>query len=109
MVTGAFGWLGHKLVQRLISEKREIICLDFSKKNMKNTSKTLSGYKKLRIILGDIRESHKLVRELKGCDTVFNCAGLQHTKYTKDIYEVNRDGTAELLKASIKEVFLSIT
>jgi|TARA_Y100000310_G_scaffold38777_1_gene36286 nucleoside-diphosphate-sugar epimerase len=102
MVTGAFGWLGRTLIRQLMPQKREIVCVDFSEENTLKVPKFLKNYKKLKVVLGDIRNSNQFIKEFNGCDTVFNCAGLQHTKFTSDIYGVNRDGTANLLRSCIK-------
>ncbi|MBI2559313.1 NAD(P)-dependent oxidoreductase [Candidatus Woesearchaeota archaeon] len=102
MVTGGLGWLGSRLLQRLVSEKREIVCVDFFDASKSKLPKFLIGYKKFKIVAGDIRKSHEFIEEFKDCDAVFNIAGMQHPRFTGDIYTVNRDGPVSLLKSCIK-------
>lgn len=102
LVTGGLGWLGSRLIQKLIYEKREIVCVDFYDASKSNLPKFLRKYNKLKIVRGDIRKSHEFIEEFKDCDAVFNIAGVQHPRFTKDIYTVNRDGPISLLKSCIK-------
>lgn len=102
MVTGGLGWLGSRLLQRLVSKKREIVCVDFFDASKSKLPKFLIGHNKFKIVAGDIRKSHEFIEEFKDCDAVFNIAGMQHPRFTGDIYTVNRDGPVSLLKSCIK-------
>lgn len=102
MVIGAKGWLGHTLVGRLISEQREIIFVDYWRGNKPELPLDFKKYGKIRIVNADIRSLEGFDKELDGCKTVFNCAGMQHPIFTSDIYSVNRDGAANLLRKCIK-------
>lgn len=101
MVTGASGWLGQRLVRRLISQKKDIVYVDYWNGKPK-AQQFLDGYNKLKVICGDIRKSDEFIQEFDDCETVFNCAGIQHPVFTKSIYSVNRDGPASLLESCIK-------
>lgn len=101
MVTGASGWLGRRLVNRLISQKREVVCVDYFKDN-REFPKFSKNDNKVKIVNGDIRNPEQFVDEFNGCETVFNCAGVQHPLFTSQMYSVNRDGPASLLKFCIK-------
>lgn len=101
MVTGGLGWLGSRLLQRLASKKREIICVDFYDPSKSKLPNFLKNYNKFKIVAGDIRKSHEFIEEFKDCDAVFNIAGMQHPRFTGDIYTVNRDGPVSLLKSCI--------
>ena len=102
LVTGGLGWLGGRLIQRLIQEKREIVCVDFYDASKNELPEFLRNYNKLKIVSGDIRKSHEFIQELKDCKTVFNIAGMQHPRFTKDLYAANRDGPVSLLESCIK-------
>lgn len=102
LVTGGLGWLGSRLIQRLAHKKREIVCVDFYDASKNKLPEFLRNYDKLRIVAGDIRKSHEFIEEFKDCDAVFNIAGMQHPRFTSDIYTVNRDGPVSLLKSCIK-------
>jgi len=101
MVTGASGWLGRRLIQRLLSQKRKVVCVDCFKDNL-----ALPEFSKhrsqLQIVNGDVRNPERFEDAFNGCETVFNCAGIQHPTFTSDIYSVNRDAPARLLACCIK-------
>ena len=101
MVTGASGWLGRRLVNRLISQKREVICVDYFKENQEFPKFSKNG-NKVKIVNGDIRSPEQFADEFNGCEAVFNCAGVQHPLFTSQIYSVNRDSPSGLLKSCIK-------
>ena len=100
MVTGASGWLGRRLVNRLAAEKREIVCVDYFKDSQEFPEFSKNKYQ-VKIVDGDIRNPEKFADEFSDCETVFNCAGLQHPTFTSDLYSVNRDAPASLLKLCI--------
>ena len=101
MVTGASGWLGRRLIRRLLSQKRKIVCVDYfeDKRALPEFSK---HNHQLKIVNGDIRNPESFADEFRGCETVFNCAGIQHPCFTSDIYSVNRDAPAKLLESCIR-------
>jgi len=101
MVTGARGWLGSKLVRMLLSERRKIVYVDFWKNNI-SIEKYLRGHKNLKIINGDIRNPEQFRKEFDGCRTVFNCAGMQHPRFTHDMYSINGDAPLRLLRECIQ-------
>jgi len=98
MVTGASGWLGRRLVSRLVSKKREIVCVDYFKDKAAGFSKNKS---QVKIVNGDIRKPEQFADEFSDCETVFNCAGVQHPLFTSHLYSIDRDAPATLLKFCI--------
>ncbi len=85
MVLGGGGWLGTRVVERLVAAGRPVICADVRVGDRFAASATVES------IEGDLRETARLIPRLNECVAVFNCAGLLHPSLTKDIYEVNRD------------------
>jgi len=93
MVIGAGGWLGQRLVERLVPQGREIICVDV------RIPDSFATYTNIESVVADIRDIARFEERLEECETVFNCAGLQHPKATKDIYAVNAHAPAEVFAA----------
>ena len=101
MVTGASGWLGRRLVNRLVSQKRDVVCVDSFKDGEEN-SKFSQNNDGLKTVNGDIRYPEQFADEFDGCETVINCAGVQHQLFTSYLYSVNGNGPARLLKSCIE-------
>ncbi|TFG58147.1 MAG: NAD-dependent epimerase/dehydratase family protein, partial [Candidatus Aminicenantes bacterium] len=93
LVTGGTGFLGSHLVDRLLEEPgTEVYCL------VRNPSKLrwLQGNKRIRLLAGDLQNLPSLPTGLGG---VFHLAGLTKTLKASEYYTVNREGTANLLRA----------
>ena len=46
MITGGFGWLGSRLIYKLVAKKKEIVCVDFYDFNKSKLPKFLRDYSK---------------------------------------------------------------
>lgn len=109
IVTGACGWLGHGFVNAL--------CNNYLKQgpsNQKNISircliapgQDPSGLKKfssqIEIISGDIRDQQACARLFENSENaiLFHTAGIIHPKKISEFYEVNVEGTKNLLHAA---------
>ncbi len=107
-VTGADGFIGSHLVEKLVAENYDVtaLCLynsfgnfgwlnEISEKKPKN----------LKIILGDIRDPFFMKESIKGHDTVFHLAALiaiPHSyKAPKSYVETNINGTLNILEACL--------
>ena len=93
LVTGGTGFLGSHLVERLLEEPgAEVYAL------VRNPSKLrwLEGLERVRLLPGDLLNLPALPAGL-GC--VFHLAGLTKTLKSNMYYTVNREGTANLLRA----------
>jgi nucleoside-diphosphate-sugar epimerase len=93
LVTGGTGFLGSHLVERLLEEpEAEVYAL------VRDPSKLrwLEGIDRVRLLIGDLQNVPALPAGL-GC--VFHLAGLTKTLKSNAYYTVNRDGTANLLRA----------
>ena len=88
LVTGAGGWLGRCLVGKLIAKGHTVICIDLWPAQHP-TPVLRSRKKNIRIVKGDIRRPERFIKEMRGCDAVFNCAGSQHPRWTSELYEIN--------------------
>lgn len=98
IVTGVPGWLGSRLVEKLLDTRREVRVAKF-----KNAPYENKGNANLKIFECDVTEPESLVPLFQDCygATVFHCAGIIHpTKGRKQFYEVNVEGTRNLLDAA---------
>jgi nucleoside-diphosphate-sugar epimerase len=93
LVTGGTGFLGSHLVERLLEEPgAEVFAL------VRDPSKPrwLNGIGRVRFLPGDLREVPALPA---GLERVYHVAGSTKTIRSSEYYTVNRDGTANLLRA----------
>jgi len=113
LVTGAVGWLGISLVKALVNGLPDCPNLQVPKKGLRIRCLVLPGQdttelrqisKNIDIVSGDLRS-------LKDCDyfcqnargaILFHTAGIIHPRRVKSFYEVNFQGTKNLLNSAIK-------
>ncbi len=96
LLTGATGFIGGHLAERLVEEGYEVRCL------VRPTSDTsrLRGLG-VETVLGELGEPRSLARAAGGCELVFHCAALVSDWATRaEIVRVNVAGTHSLLEAS---------
>ena len=102
LVTGAPGFLGNQLIATLLKDNRKIVCLVHPSMESPQFGEMFPYSDKVEVIFADVRAPLvKLEKYMEGVGSVFNCAGMQHPTYTKEIYQVNRDAPAHLLQAAI--------
>ena len=97
LVTGATGFVGGHLVERLVKEKEKVRCL--AKKG--SDTSLLEGLG-VEIVYGDLLDKESLKTAVSGVDTVYHLAALArlYTGLTPDDYNrVNAEGTRNLLEA----------
>lgn len=88
MITGATGFIGSHLAERLLAEGQEVWAL------VRGEPRWLpEGVKPIK---GDLRGE---LPPLRGFHHVFHLAGLTRAKHPKEYFEVNRTGTKRLLEA----------
>jgi nucleoside-diphosphate-sugar epimerase len=113
LVTGAAGWLGSRLVESLVHGLPDHDALKQPQAGLRIRCLLLPGQdagalKKLsasvETVTGDIRDAADCVRfcaDAKGA-ILFHTAGMIHPRRVREFYEINRDGTANLLDAAIR-------
>ena len=93
LVTGATGYIGNYLIQRLTKENNKIIGL---------LHKTTPNFinKNVKYIYGDIINKSSLKNIMIDVDVVFHCAALvRHFGAKKDFNKINYEGTKNLVDA----------
>lgn len=93
LVTGATGFLGTHLIERLVAKGHTVRAIARSKPTHTALSKT-------EFIQGDLKDRDAVRRAISGVDAIYHLAGLVSFK-NKDgrkMYELHVDATRELLK-----------
>jgi ornithine--oxo-acid transaminase len=96
LVTGATGFIGSHLAQRLVQEGNHVRCLVRA-----SSDTSLLDNLDVEIATGDLTSAHSLRRATEGCRTVVHCGALVSDWATaEEIARVNVEGTRNLLEAS---------
>jgi nucleoside-diphosphate-sugar epimerase len=98
LVTGASGFIGGRLAERLVTEEGVRV-----RAMVRNTAKAgRLGKLPLEIVQGDLLDPQSLGKAIKGCDLVFHCAALlRETGIKKEFYQTNVEGTENILEAAV--------
>ncbi len=113
LVTGAAGWLGSRLVESLVRGLPDQDALAQPQSGLRIRCFVLpgqdsAGLRKLsdsvEIVTGDLRNPADCARfctDAKGA-VLFHTAGMIHPRRVREFFEINRDGTTNLLDAAIQ-------
>jgi|SRR5664280_638844 len=99
LVTGAGGFIGSHIVEELLKENIEVRALIRPEESLTN----LKGMK-IERVEGDVLDSRAVLKAMAGVDTVFHLAAI-YSIWRRDwsrIYEVNMQGTQNVLWAAMK-------
>jgi ornithine--oxo-acid transaminase len=97
LVTGATGFIGGHLAQRLVQEGHQVRCLVRA-----SSDTTLLDGLDVEIAVGDLTSAGSLARATQGCRYVFHCGALVSDWATvEEIARINDGGTRSLLEASV--------
>ena len=95
LITGATGFVGRNVIDRLSKEDRECIAL------VRNREKAEEIWRKnVELRIADLRDREKVYSALKGIDVVIHIAGLIKTNENSEFYTSNVTGTENLARAS---------
>jgi len=104
LVTGGSGFLGHHLVKELMKNNIETVVYDISKPP-ENHSEGIQHHL-CSFVQGDVQDTEKLTKAMKGCDYVFHTAAIadvdQARKIPRRTMEVNVVGTTTCLDAALE-------
>lgn len=95
LVTGATGFIGQRLVERLVERGDRVACL------VRATSR-VEPLEKLGVELriGSLGDESSLAAALAGVEKVYHLAGLTHATRKEDFQRVNAGGTEALCRAA---------
>ena len=97
LVTGASGFIGGRLVDRLVQEGHPVRCLVRASSDTTKLERL-----DVEIAVGDLTSERSLARAVDGCDYVLHCGALVSDWATTDeIAQTNVHGTRSLLAASV--------
>lgn len=98
LVTGSSGFIGSHLVEALVTRGHEVRAL------IRSTSSTrwLQNID-ARLAYGDTRDKESLRAAVRDVDYVFHLGGVIHAPDRKTYFEVNTQGTRNLLEACLEE------
>ncbi len=113
LVTGANGWLGSRLVESLVRGLPEHDALKKPAADVRIRVLLLPGLdagaltklsNRIEVVTGDIRRAVDCARFCADAKAsiLIHTAGIIHPKRVREFFEINRDGTANLLDAAIR-------
>ncbi|MBN2368757.1 NAD(P)-dependent oxidoreductase [Candidatus Woesearchaeota archaeon] len=97
LVTGAPGWLGNRLVEKLCSDGYQVRCLSLEGTDASHLKKMGA-----EVMFGNVLKPETLDRATKDIEVVVHSCGLIHPTMfgIKSLYDVNGKGTRNMLKSS---------
>jgi UDP-glucose 4-epimerase len=102
-ITGAAGFIGANLVERLLSEGLEVVGVDdLSMGSLRNLSGMLDD-PSFRFCQFDCRDAHQLRREFAICDGIVHLAAMKIPRYggAMETLEINVDGSHVALEVGL--------
>lgn len=94
LVTGATGFVGAHAVNELISNGWQVRCL------LRETSDRSKIPESVEIVTGSLANIDDLKRAVRDCNSLMHIAGLVRALSLADFMRVNRDATANLVRAA---------
>src|SRR3954447_26083117 len=97
LVTGATGLVGSHLIQALVQQGKPVRAL------YRSSIPAYAGADKVEWVQGDILDVIALEEALAGVEQVYHCAAIVsfHPKNKDELYQVNVEGTANIVNACI--------
>jgi FlaA1/EpsC-like NDP-sugar epimerase len=105
LVTGGAGSIGSALVRKLLElSPKSIRVYDIDETRLFDLEESIQS-KKLRILVGDIRDQERLKRALEGVDIILHAAALKHVPLCEynpfEAVKTNVVGTQNVINASL--------
>ncbi len=94
LVTGASGFIGSKLAERLVDRGDEVTCLVRVTSNRKSLDPLQVDY-----ALGDVRDAEAVAAAIGQADVVYHLAGLATAFRARDLMQVNAGGFRNVVAA----------
>jgi FlaA1/EpsC-like NDP-sugar epimerase len=112
-ISGATGSWGRTLIKMLLAnhDVKEIVC--FSRGELAQVLlKREINDKRLRFIIGDVRDLHAVTLATKGIDYIFHLAALKHVPICEDqpdeVIKTNILGTQNIISAAIQNQIIKV-
>jgi FlaA1/EpsC-like NDP-sugar epimerase len=107
LVTGGAGSIGSEIVRTLLKfNPKAIRMLDINETGLFELEQELKS-KKIRLLIGDIRDKDRLRRAIEGVDIVFHAAALKHVPLCEynpfEAVKTNVVGTQNLIDVALDE------
>ena len=97
LLTGATGFIGGHLAQRLVADGYQVRCLV-----RQDSDTSLLDRLGVELAIGDLTSPRSLTRAAAGCNYVLHCGALvSDWATTREISEINERGTRDLVGASV--------
>ena len=103
-VTGVPGWLGNRFVDLVASRTLEAQKEPYDLKCFMLKDASVANFSNIRmeILRGDVSDAESLRNAMQGCDYVVHMVGIIHPKRVSDFYEINTQGTQNILDEAIR-------
>ena len=96
LVTGASGWLGDRLVSRLLDEGRAVRCLT------EPGGRPATEGRDAEVVTADLRDRAAIGSAVEGVDAVIHSAAVIHPRRAREFHAVNVMGTRHLVDAAVR-------
>lgn len=106
VVTGASGWLGRALVQRLLAdpERTRLRLLANSTSEARQLERLGDGRVRVDVVIGDIGKpdtAARLLHDLGGAVDLIHTVGIIHPTTTRQFFDVNTNGARHVADAAL--------
>jgi UDP-N-acetylglucosamine 4,6-dehydratase/5-epimerase len=107
LITGGTGSLGTALTKRLLDLDVDTIRIFSRNESKQITMESEMGKDRIRYLIGDVRDYHRLQKALEGIDIVFHAAALKHVPVIEynpfEAIKTNVLGTQNVIDACLSE------
>jgi len=105
LITGGSGFLGRALARKLLAMGVPRVCLlSSSESRMHEARQTLGEDPRLRYMVGNVRDGDRMLRAMRGVDTVIHAAALKRVEVgqenPREMIATNVQGTVNVLNAA---------
>lgn len=105
LITGGTGSLGRALTKRLLETEVDVVRI-YSREEFKQIQmQSVFDDKRLRFLIGDVRDKERLTRALEDIDIIFHAAALKHVPIAEynpiEAVKTNVYGTQNLIESSL--------
>jgi UDP-N-acetylglucosamine 4,6-dehydratase len=107
LLIGGTGTIGRYLLKQILLEEPSVIrILSRDEHKQFEMQQQLSSYSNIRYLIGDIRDSQRLLRAMEGIDYVFHAAAMKHVPSCEynpfEAVQTNVIGTQNVISAAIE-------